>query len=139
MAERTQFVVCFRRRSILGQLCWGVLYMPYMHTIGVKTNKGAYYYCLNLFPRYGLGPIADIADWLDYAMTDVKMNTSNGIIDPLLELSIQSIVFYSGPYFETKGIESIITITSFCYNDMTAMIDFEYENERVFLAGPHPD
>jgi glutamine amidotransferase-like uncharacterized protein len=97
------------------------------------------YYGLGLFPGRGVGPIIGIADWPNYAMTEVLINTTNALIDLSQEPSSHSIMYYGGPYFETEGIEGITTLATYSYNDMPAMIAFEYVNGRVFLTGPHPE
>ena len=102
-----------------------------------ETNT--YYYGLGLFPGRGVGPIADIADWPDYAMTDVLMNVSNGLIDFSQEPTTHSIMYYGGPYFETEGVDGVTTLATYSSNGMPAMIAFEYEQGRVFLTGPHPE
>jgi glutamine amidotransferase-like uncharacterized protein len=102
-------------------------------------ETGTYYYGLGLFPGRGVGPIIGIADWPNIAMTDVQMNISNGLIDLSQEPTTHSIMYYGGPYFETEGVEGIITIATYSYNDMSAMIAFEYGQGRVFLTGPHPE
>jgi glutamine amidotransferase-like uncharacterized protein len=102
-------------------------------------ETGTYYYGLGLFPGRGVGPIVGIADWPNYTMTDVNMNKTNELIDFSQEPSNHSIMYYGGPYFETEGIEGITTLATYSYNDMPAMIAFEYVNGRVFLTGPHPE
>ncbi|MHA1904779.1 MAG: BPL-N domain-containing protein [Candidatus Thorarchaeota archaeon] len=97
------------------------------------------YYGLGLFPGRGVGPIVGIADWPNFAMTDVLINTTNELIDLSQEPSNHSIMYYGGPYFETEGIAGITTLATYSHNDMPAMIAFEYENGRVFLTGPHPE
>jgi len=97
------------------------------------------YYGLGLFPGRGVGPIIGIADWPNFAMTDVQINTTNELVDFSQEPGNQSIMYYGGPYFETEGMESITTLATYSYNDMPAMIAFEYMNGRVFLTGPHPE
>ncbi|TFF94579.1 hypothetical protein EU546_04705 [Candidatus Thorarchaeota archaeon] len=102
-------------------------------------DTGTYYYGLDLFLGRGVGPIAGIADWPNYAMTDVRLNTTNGLISFSEEPENHSIMYYGGPYFETEGIEGIATIATYAYNDLPAMIAFEHGNGRVFLTGPHPE
>ncbi|MHA2117635.1 MAG: BPL-N domain-containing protein [Candidatus Thorarchaeota archaeon] len=99
------------------------------------------YYGLGLFPGRGVGPIIGIADWPNFAMTDVQINTTNELIDLSQEPSNHSIMYYGGPYFETEGMEGITTLATYSYNGMPAMIAFEYGegNGRVFLTGPHPE
>jgi glutamine amidotransferase-like uncharacterized protein len=97
------------------------------------------YYGLGLFPGRGVGPIIGIADWPNFAMTDVLINTTNELIDLSQEPSNQSIMYYGGPYFETEGVENITTLATYSYNDMPAMIAFEYMSGKVFLTGPHPE
>jgi len=97
------------------------------------------YYGLGLFPGRGVGPIIGIAEWPNFAMTDVQINTTNGLIDLSLEPSNHSIMYYGGPYFETEGMEGITTIATYSFNELPAMIAFEHVNGRVFLTGPHPE
>lgn len=120
-------------------VCAGAFYACQEFNWTENGYTGTYRYMLNLFRGRGVGPIAGIADWPDYTMTDVRINITNGIIDLSEEPSMHSIMYYGGPYFETEGTEGITTIASYCYNDMPAMIAFEYEEGRVFLTGPHPE
>ena len=119
--------------------CAGAFYACHEFKWTEYGRTGIYSYGLELFPGRGVGPIAGIADWPDYAMTDVTMNTTNGIVDLSQEPSTHSIMYYGGPYFETEGIQGITVLASYNYNDMPAMIAFEHEEGRVFLAGPHPE
>ncbi|TFG31198.1 hypothetical protein EU527_13050 [Candidatus Thorarchaeota archaeon] len=119
--------------------CAGAYYACHEFKWTENGRTGIYHYGLDLFPGRGVGPIAGIADWPNYAMTDVRMNVSNGIIDLSQEPSTHSIMYYGGPYFETEGIDDIITMASYSYNDMPAMIAFEHEAGKVFLTGPHPE
>jgi len=102
-------------------------------------ETGTYYYGLGLFPGRGVGPIADIADWPNYAMTDVLMNVSNELIDFSQEPATHSIMYYGGPFFETEGVDGITTLATYSSNGMPAMIAFEYGQGKVFLTGPHPE
>jgi glutamine amidotransferase-like uncharacterized protein len=97
------------------------------------------YYGLGLFPGRGVGPIIGIADWPNFVMTDVLINTTNDLVDLSQEPSVHSIMYYGGPYFETDGVANVTTIATYSFNDMPAMIAFEYLNGRVFLTGPHPE
>jgi glutamine amidotransferase-like uncharacterized protein len=119
--------------------CAGAFYALEEFEWSEYGETGTYYYGLGLFPGRGVGPIVGIADWPNIAMTDVQMNTSNGLIDLSQEPSNHSIMYYGGPYFETAGMENITTLATYSYNGMPAMIAFEYEQGRVFLSGPHPE
>ncbi|MHA2179664.1 MAG: BPL-N domain-containing protein [Candidatus Thorarchaeota archaeon] len=119
--------------------CAGAFYALEEFEWSEYGETGTYYYGLGLYPGRGVGPIIGIADWPNMAMTDVQINTTNGLIDLSLELSNQSIMYYGGPYFETEGIEGITTLGTYSYNEMSAMIAFEHMNGRVFLTGPHPE
>ncbi|MHA1950419.1 MAG: BPL-N domain-containing protein [Candidatus Thorarchaeota archaeon] len=115
--------------------CAGAFYALEEFEWSEYGETGTYYYGLGLYPGRGVGPIIGIADWPNMAMTDVQINTTNGLIDLSLELSNQSIMYYGGPYFETEGIEGITTLGTYSYNEMSAMIAFEHMNGRVFLTG----
>ena len=121
--------------------CAGAFYALQEFEWSEYGETDTYYYGLDLYPGRGVGPIIGIADWPNIAMTDVQINTTNELIDLSQEPSNQSIMYYGGPYFETEGVEGITTIATYSYNDMSAMIAFEYGdgNGRVFLSGPHPE
>ncbi|MHA1963459.1 MAG: BPL-N domain-containing protein [Candidatus Thorarchaeota archaeon] len=119
--------------------CAGAFYALEEFEWSEYGETGTYYYGLGLFPGRGVGPIVGIADWPNIAMTDVQINTTNGLIDFSEEPSNHSIMYWGGPYFETEGIAGITTLATYSYNDMPAMIAFEYMNGSVFLTGPHPE
>jgi glutamine amidotransferase-like uncharacterized protein len=119
--------------------CAGAYYACQEFEWSEYGETGTYYYGLKLFPGRGVGPIVEIADWPDVAMTTIQMNTSNGLIDVSQEPSGHSMMYYGGPYFETEGVDGITTIATYAFNDMPAMIAFEYGEGRVFLTGPHPE
>jgi glutamine amidotransferase-like uncharacterized protein len=119
--------------------CAGAFYALEEFEWSEYGETGTYYYGLGLYPGRGVGPIIGIADWPNMVMTDVQINTTNGLIDLSLEPSNHSIMYYGGPYFETEGMVGITTIATYSYNEVPAMIAFEHVNGRVFLTGPHPE
>lgn len=119
--------------------CAGAFYACQQFEWSEYGRTGTYYYGIDLFPGRGVGPIAGIADWPNYAMTDVRMNTTNGLISLSQEPASHSIMYYGGPYFEMEGVEGVTTIATYAFNDMPAMIAFEYGDGRVFLTGLHPE
>ncbi|MFW9787424.1 MAG: BPL-N domain-containing protein, partial [Candidatus Thorarchaeota archaeon] len=85
-------------------------------------QTGTYYYGLGLFPGRGVGPISAIADWPNIAMTEIQLNSSNGLIDLSHEQTTHSTMYYGGPYFETEGVNGIATIATYSINGKPAMI-----------------
>lgn len=119
--------------------CAGAYYACQEFEWSEYGETGTYYYGLKLFPGRGVGPIIGIADWPDMIMTNIRMNTSNDLIDLSQEPTSHSIMYYGGPYFETEGVNGITTLATYSFNGMPAMIAFEHVQGRVFLTGPHPE
>ena len=119
--------------------CAGAYYACQEFEWSEYGRTGTYRYGLGLFSGRGVGPIIGIADWPNMVMTEVKINTSNALIDFSEEPTNQSIMYYGGPYFETEGVEGITILATYSFNDKPAMIAFEYQKGRVFLTGPHPE
>jgi glutamine amidotransferase-like uncharacterized protein len=119
--------------------CAGAFYACYEFQWTEYGDTGTYYYGVDLFLGKGVGPIAGIADWPNYAMTGVSLNMTNGLISFSEEPENHSIMYYGGPYFETDGVDGVTTVATYAYNDMPAMIAFEHGSGRVFLTGPHPE
>jgi glutamine amidotransferase-like uncharacterized protein len=97
------------------------------------------HYGLNLMPGAGIGPIVEIADWPNLAMTEITLNKTNTFIDLLKENNTAVTCYWGGPRFNIDGLSDIEVIATYSMNDFPAMIAFEYDAGRVFLSGPHPE
>ncbi|MFO7837596.1 MAG: BPL-N domain-containing protein [Candidatus Thorarchaeota archaeon] len=98
-----------------------------------------YSYGLALFPGVGVGPIAEIADWPNYVMTDIEINQTNGLVNVTSLPHTHSIMYYGGPYFDLDGTENVTVVAHYGQNREAAMIAFQYGKGRVFLSGAHPE
>lgn len=108
----------------------------------VWTEEGyteSIHYGLSLFSGSGIGPIVGIADWPDYVITEITVNTSLEEFRLGGELESRSVMYYGGPYFVLDGFQNVTVLARYEYNDEPAMVAFEYGAGRVFLSGPHPE
>jgi len=93
-------------------------------------------YQLELFAGIATGSIESIAKWDDYAMTQIGLNHSNPICSGLSES--YNALYYGGPYFTAKPGVTFDTVAVWKdYNELPAIINFEYGKGRVCLIGPH--
>ena len=104
----------------------------------VIWQNETYDYPLKLFYGVGYGPIQEIAPWPTYTITTITMNTANPInqYEPLKE----SIMYYGGDsFYSDEGQEMHVIGTYDVYNNDPAAINFQYDQGRVVLFGPHPE
>jgi glutamine amidotransferase-like uncharacterized protein len=94
-----------------------------------------YPYALSLFEGKAIGSIYEIAFWDNYAMTKININQKNKIIQNAQ--NNLTVLYYGGPYFvsDKTNFDTIATWEE--YNDYPSIINFQYENGKVLLIGPH--
>jgi len=94
-----------------------------------------YSYPLGLFKGKAIGSIHEIAPWDNYNMTKIAINPSNPIVGS--SNSDLSVLYYGGPYLVgTQTKFDTIAVWSE-YNDKNAIINFNFQNGKVLLIGPH--
>ena len=101
-------------------------------------EDGVLDYPLDLFDGVGRGAINAIAPWDNYTMTTINLNPAN----PINQYSAPQEVtlYYGGPVFDPHhGVDLDTTATWDAYFDLPAIINFNYEQGRVLLIGPHPE
>jgi glutamine amidotransferase-like uncharacterized protein len=94
-----------------------------------------YDYSLGLFKGKAVGSIYEIAPWDNYKMTEIAINRKNPIIGN--SNSELSVLYYGGPYFESEQTEYDTVAVWKENNNKTAIINFNYQNGKVLLIGPH--
>ncbi|HBM15635.1 MAG TPA: hypothetical protein DD381_04725 [Lentisphaeria bacterium] len=99
---------------------------------------GAPYYdgpLLGLFRGTDNGPLTEIAEWPNWAMTPVRINDS-----VLGDMGTQQQMYYGGGWKSSvKGVYVAATYTTKEHSGAADGIRFSYGNGRVFLTGTHPE
>jgi len=114
----------------------GICAGAYFASKTVEWEGGSYPYELALFDGTATGSLGYIAPWPEYKMTQLTLNSDNPI-NSGSQTSI-SVLYYGGPIFTpNKGVEVNTVATWNNANNTAAIINFEYENGRVLLLGPH--
>jgi glutamine amidotransferase-like uncharacterized protein len=94
-----------------------------------------YSYPLELFKGKAIGSIHKIAPWDNYNMTKIAINPNNPIAGTLnTDLSV---LYYGGPYFESTQMTFDTVAVWSEYNDKAGIINFNFQNGKVLLIGPH--
>lgn len=114
----------------------GICAGAYFASKTVDWEGEAYPYELALFDGTATGSLNYVAPWPNYVMTDIKLNKQNPISGN--DKSKISVLYYGGPIFTPNAGVSVDTVATWNSADNTpAVINFEYENGRVLLLGPH--
>ena len=114
----------------------GICAGAYFASKTVEWEGGSYPYELGLFDGIAIGSLDYIAPWPEFAMTKLTMNKENPI-NYNIPNSI-STLYYGGPIFTPNpGVEVNTVATWNEANNTAAIINFEYQNGRVLLLGPH--
>jgi glutamine amidotransferase-like uncharacterized protein len=114
----------------------GICAGAFFASSSVEWEGETYPYQLKLFDGTATGSIYSIAKWDDHAMTRIKLNPDNPVKSGLNET--YTVLYYGGPYFTPNpGIQFDTIAVWSDYNDLPAIICFEYGNGRVCLIGPH--
>jgi len=95
-----------------------------------------YDYTLDLFDGIAYGSIEEITPWDNHALTRITL-TSDNTFEGFQQAQYQTL-YYGGPAFyphDNANVNSFATWDE--YNNTNAIIYFNYEEGRVFLAGPH--
>lgn len=114
----------------------GICAGAYFASKTVEWEGGSYPYELGLFDGTATGSLDYVAPWPEYTMTSLTMNKEN----PINYNSPSSIstLYYGGPIFTPNpGVEVNTVATWDGANNTAAIINFEYQNGRVLLLGPH--
>lgn len=114
----------------------GICAGAYFASKTVEWEGGSYPYELGLFDGTATGSLDYVAPWPEYTMTSLTMNKEN----PINYNSPSSIttLYYGGPIFTPNpGVEVNTVATWVEANNTAAIINFEYQNGRVLLLGPH--
>ncbi|MBS3999243.1 MAG: T9SS type A sorting domain-containing protein [Desulfobulbaceae bacterium] len=113
----------------------GVCAGAFFASSNVVWEDEEYSYSLSLFKGKAIGSIPKIAKWDNYAMTNITINQENKILQNSQDNL--AVLYYGGPYFESEEtiFDTIATWDDF--NDLPAIISFEYEQGKVLLIGPH--
>lgn len=114
----------------------GICAGAYFASKTVEWEGGSYPYELALFDGTATGSLDYIAPWPEYKMTQLCLNSDNPI-NSGGDTSI-SVLYYGGPIFTPNtGVEVNTVATWDDANSTAAIINFEYDNGRVLLIGPH--
>jgi glutamine amidotransferase-like uncharacterized protein len=114
----------------------GICAGAYFASKTVEWEGGSYPYELALFDGTATGSLDYIAPWPEYKMTQLTLNTENPINSDN-ETSI-SVLYYGGPIFTPNTEVEVNTVATWDdANNSAAIINFEYEDGRVLLLGPH--
>lgn len=114
----------------------GICAGAYFATKTVEWEGGSYPYELGLFDGIATGSLDYIAPWPEFTMTNLTLDKTNPInTDSQENLTV---LYYGGPIFTPNpGVEVSTLATWNEANNTAAIINFEYNNGRVLLLGPH--
>lgn len=114
----------------------GICAGAYFASKSVAWEGIEYTYELALFDGTAIGSLGNIAPWPEYAMTDISLNADNPILQ--VEQERLTVLYYGGPIFLANEGFEFKTIASWdAAAGSPAIINFNYEEGRVLLIGPH--
>ncbi len=114
----------------------GICAGAYFASKTVEWEGGSYPYELALFDGTATGSLDYIAPWPEYKMTQLTLDTENPINSDG-ETSI-SVLYYGGPILTPNTGVKVNTVATWDgANNAAAIINFEYDDGRVLLLGPH--
>ena len=93
-------------------------------------------YYLDLFAGEGIGAIAEIAPWPDYAMAECRMDVTHPAL--VRADSVEWVLYYGGPWFRSLSA-ACDTLATYAATGEPAIVAFGYGSGRVVLSGPHPE
>jgi len=114
----------------------GICAGAYFASKTVEWEGGSYPYELALFDGTATGSLDYIAPWPEYKMTQLTLNKDNPINSD--SQNSLSVLYYGGPVLTPNtGVEVNTVATWDDANNTAAIINFEYDDGRVLLLGPH--
>lgn len=114
----------------------GICAGAYFASKTVEWEGGSYPYELALFDGTATGSLNYIAPWPEYKMTQLTLNKDNPINSD--SDNSLSVLYYGGPILTPNtGVEVNTVATWDDANNTAAIINFEYDDGRVLLLGPH--